>query len=166
MIGGAVAATLESSGREFRRRRFRRRKIMGLLGDFGRLINAAGAVPRPSLSQSMALAADSVERIPEYQAMAAAVQSGYGAATADPLANMAAMQNGARGSATVVSMNATAQKVDAATVYEVGMRVTDAAGESWDVVHRQLIAPAALGNWKPGAVFPVRYNDRTSVLIG
>ena len=141
---------------------------MGILGDFGRLVNGAAQLPRPSLSQSIKMAADSVERIPEYQAVAAAAQSGYGGATADPFANLSMMQSGQQGSATVVALAATDQRVDAATVHEVTMSVTGADGQVWQVVHRQLIAPAALGNWQPGKVLPVRYDpsDRSKVIIG
>lgn len=142
---------------------------MGVLGDFGRLMKGASALPRPSFAQSIKMAADSVERIPEYQAVAAAAQSGYGAAGADPFANMAMMRSGVSTSATVLALRSTGERVDAATVHEVDLRVTDPqGGTSWDVVHRQLIAPAALANWQPGAVMPVRFDptDRSRIVIG
>ena len=73
------------------------------------------------------------------------------------------------GKATVVSVEPTDQTVDIGVMYDVTLLVQDAFGATtWEVRHRQLIAPAALASWIPGSELPVRYSplDPTNVCIG
>ncbi len=141
---------------------------MGILDDMGRLFDAAKDAPRPTISEGIKQAADSAEQAKAYREAAAAGQGGFGAASANPFANAAAMNAGLRGSGTVVSIADTSEKFAEASIYAVTMDVTADGIPPYQVVHRQLIAAAALGNWQPGKVIGLRIdpNDHQSVMLG
>ncbi len=81
----------------------------------------------------------------------------------------AAMNVGVKGSAAVVSLVDTGSKLADTPVYDVTMDVVADGQPGFRAVHRQVIAAAALGNWPPGKVVPVRFdpNDaRHQLTIG
>ena len=87
----------------------------------------------------------------------------------NPFENMAAMNAGVKGSATVVSLVDTGTKLADTPVYDVTMDVVADGQPGFRTVHRQVIAAAALGNWQAGKVLPVRFdpNDAShQVTIG
>jgi len=88
---------------------------------------------------------------------AAAMQESMGmVGGANPGAAMGLMSNGIQGNGTVKSLNDTGQQVNGAPVYEVVLAVALPNQEPYDVTHKQIIALAAVSNWQPGAMFPVR----------
>jgi len=51
----------------------------------------------------------------------------------------------------------TGRKFDRTSIYDVTLDVVADGHAPFQVVHRQMIAAAALGNWQPGKVLPVRF---------
>ena len=69
---------------------------------------------------------------------------------------------------TVKSITDTGQQIQGSPVMEVVLSVQVPGQEPYDVTHKQVIALQAMGNWQPGAIFPVRVdpNEPRSVIIG
>jgi hypothetical protein len=81
---------------------------------------------------------------------------------------MQGMAAATRGSGTVVSIVDTGEKFQEASIYDVTLDVKSDTHPSFRVVHRQMIAAAALGNWQPGKMLPVRFDpaNTSQVTIG
>ena len=144
---------------------------MGLLDDISRFADAAKAAP-PKKGMSIGDAATALEQANAYRAGLAAdptagatAAGGYGA---NPFANMEAMNQAVRGSGTVTSLTDTGTKLADTPVYDVGFDVTIDGEPTFKVVHRQVIAAAALANWQVGKVLSLRVDphDHTQVMIG
>lgn len=144
---------------------------MGAFEDMGRLWDVAKKNPRPGLGQGLSQAADAAEAaqaMKEQMAANGGVPQGVNGVSFNPFENMAAMQTATRGSGTVTKLVDTKQKLEGATIYDVSMNVVSDGHPPFDVVHRQVIAAAALGNWQIGKVLPVRFDpaNLTQVTIG
>src|SRR3954464_2306298 len=97
---------------------------MGVLDDMGRLWDASREMPKQSFSDKMKLAADGAEASAAMQAAAAAGgPTGMNGVSFNPFENMAAMNAGVKGSATVVSLVDTGTKLADTPVYDVTMDV-------------------------------------------
>ncbi|MES1212207.1 MAG: hypothetical protein ABUT11_01525 [Leifsonia sp.] len=132
---------------------------MGVLDDMGRLWDASQQMPKQSFADKMKLAADGAEASAAMQkAAAAGAPTGANGVSFNPFENMAAMNAGVRGSATVVSLADTGTKLADTPVYDVTMDVVADGHPGFRTVHRQVIAAAALGNWQAGKVLPVRFD--------
>jgi len=132
---------------------------MGVLDDMGRMWDASQQMPKKSFSEKMKDAADGAEAAVAMQkAAAAGAPTGMNGASFNPFENMAAMNAGVRGSATVVSIVDTGTKLADTPVYDVTMDVIADGQPGFRTVHRQVIAAAALGNWQAGKVLPVRFD--------
>ncbi|MEO6116713.1 MAG: hypothetical protein ABIP33_10035 [Pseudolysinimonas sp.] len=127
-------------------------------------------MPRKPFGERIKDAADGAEAAVAMQkAAAAGAPTGANGVSFNPFENMAAMNAGVRGSATVVSMVDTGTKLADTPVYDVTMDVVADGQPGFRAVHRQVIAAAALGNWQAGKVLPVRFdpNDAThQITIG
>jgi hypothetical protein len=143
---------------------------MGVLDDMGRIWDASQQMPKQSFADKMKIAAEGAEASAAMQkAAAAGGPTGMNGVGFNPFENMAAMNAGVKGSATVVSLADTGTKLAGASVYDVTMDVVADGQPGFRTVHRQVIAAAALGNWQAGKVLPVRFdpNDAThQVTIG
>ena len=143
---------------------------MGVLDDMGRIWDASQQMPKQSFADKMKIAAEGAEASAAMQkAAAAGGPTGMNGVGFNPFENMAAMNAGVKGSATVVSLADTGTKLAGASVYDVTMDVVADGQPGFRTVHRQVIAAAALGNWQTGKVLPVRFdpNDAThQVTIG
>jgi len=140
---------------------------MGVLDDMGRLWDASRDMPKQSFADKMKLAADGAEASAAMQkAAATGGPTGMNGVSYNPFENMAAMNAGVKGSATVVSMVDTGTRIADTPVYDVTMDVVADGQPGFRAVHRQVIAAAALGNWQAGKVLPVHFdpNDATHQL--
>lgn len=144
---------------------------MGILDDMGRLFDVAAKQPKqPGFRESVANAADMAEQAQAYKESyeAAAAGGTAGAPGFNPLLNAAAYSTAKRGSGVVKAIVDTGQKFETTTIYDITLEVTLDGESPYEVVHRQMIAAAALGNWQPGKVLPIRVdpNDKTKVMLG
>lgn len=144
---------------------------MGMLDDLGRILDASKDNPRPGMAEGLANAADAAEAAKVWQqSAAAAAASGVtgGAPGFNPFQNAAALNAAIPGSGVVTALTDTGQKFDTASIYDVSLDVTIDGQPPYPVVHRQLIAAAALGNWQPGKVISLRVDpvDKTKVMLG
>ncbi len=143
---------------------------MGIFDDFGRLIDAGAKTPRPSLSESLKQAADAAEQAAAFQQAAAAGTTGMtaGAPGFNPFENAAAYNSAVRGSGVVKAITDTGQKFDVTPIYDITLDVTIDGKPPYEVVHRQMIAAAALGNWQPGKVITLRVDpaNPSTVMLG
>lgn len=123
----------------------------------------ADAQPKVSMKDGIEMANQAMDQAQEMQA-AFASQS----LSANPMANMAAMAQGIQGNATVKGTTDTGQKLGDAPILDVELEVQIPGEEPYAVTHRQAIALAAMGNWQPGKVWPVRVDpgDRSKVIVG
>ena len=140
---------------------------MGVLDDMGRVWDASREMPKQSFADKMKIAAEGAEASAAMQkAAAAGGPTGMNGVSYNPFENMAAMNAGVKGSATVVSMVDTGTKLADTPVYDVTMDVVADGQPGFRAVHRQVIAAAALGNWQAGKVLPVHFdpNDATHQL--
>jgi hypothetical protein len=80
----------------------------------------------------------------------------HGAAGANPFTNMAAMDTWVRGSGRVIGLTPTGQVVAGTAVYAVDFEVTVEGRTPYRATYQTVIAPAALHNWQPDALLPVR----------
>ena len=140
---------------------------MGVLDDMGRLIGNGLSAPRPGFAESIKQAADLSDQAKAMQAGggAMAAAGGYGA---NPFANLAAMNAAIPGSGVVTALVDSGEKFETTTIYDVSLDVTIDGEPPFPVVHRQMIAAAALGNWQVGKVISLRVdpNDKTKVMLG
>jgi hypothetical protein len=86
----------------------------------------------------------------------------------NPFENMQGMAAATRGTGTVAAIVDTGEKFQEASIYDVTFDVVSDSHPPFQVVHRQMIAAAALGNWQPGKMLPVRFDpaNLTQVTIG
>ena len=139
---------------------------MGVFDDFGRLWDASKQNTRPGFAEGIKQAADAAEAANRMRA--AGAPQGVNGVSFNPFENAGAMAAMTRGSGTVVELKDTGERFDTATIYDVTFDVAADGHPGFRVVHRQLIAAAALGNWQPGAVLPLRFDpkDTSQVVIG
>ncbi|PRB09103.1 hypothetical protein [Microbacterium sp. MYb64] len=151
---------------------------MGLIRDLRRLMRATRELPpHPTAREAIRQSADIAEqwgRVADafaYQTTAAAPSGPggpYGAATADPFANLAFHQNGLPASGTVIACTPEAQSADGLAVYAVLLEVRIEGREPYRATYRTVIAEAARHNWRQGAVLPFRVSpdDPQALLLG
>jgi hypothetical protein len=144
---------------------------MGVFDDVGRMWDVAKKNPRPGFAEGIKQSADAAEAAQAMKEQLAAnggVPQGMNGVSFNPFENMAAMQTATRGQGTVTKLVDTKQKLEGATIYDVSMNVVSDGHPPFDVVHRQVIAAAALGNWQVGKMLPVRFDpaNLTQVTIG
>lgn len=151
---------------------------MGLIRDLRRLMRATRELPpHPTAREAIRQSADIAEqwgRVADAFAnqTTAAAPSGpggpYGAATADPFANLAFHQNGLPASGTVIACTPEEPSADGLTVYAVLLEVRIEGREPYRATYRTVIAEAARHNWRHGAVLPFRVSpeDPQALLLG
>jgi hypothetical protein len=142
---------------------------MGVLDDMGRLWDASKNNPRPGFADGIKQAADAAENAAKLREATGAAQAGMGGAPSfNPFTNAEAMNSAIRGSGVVTALTDTGQKFETTTIYDVSLDVTVEGEAPYPVVHRQMIAAAALGNWQPGKVITLRVDpvDKTKVMLG
>lgn len=151
---------------------------MSVIRDLLRLLRVTRELPPlPSMRETIRQSADIAEqwgRVAEAfadpRAAAAPAGSGgpYGAATADPFANLAFSQTGLQASGTVIGCTPEGSAVDGLTVYAVLLEVRIEGREPYRATYRTVIAEAARHNWRPGAVLPFRVSpdDPEALLLG
>jgi hypothetical protein len=144
---------------------------MGVFEDMGRIWDASKNNPRPGMVQGISMAADAAEQAQAMkEAMAAngGVPQGVNGQSFNPFENMQGMAAATRGQGTVTKIVDTGEKFDTASIYDVTMNVVADGHAPFEVVHRQMIAAAALGNWQVGKMLPVRFDpaNLTQVTIG
>ncbi len=142
---------------------------MGILDDVGRLMDAAAKNPRPGIRDGIAQAANAAEQAAQFRDAAAGISGATsGAPGFNPFQNAAAYNAAVRGSGTVKAIVDTGQKFDVTPIYDITLEVTIDGKAPYEVVHRQMIAAAALGNWQPGKVTTLRVDpaDPTKVMLG
>lgn len=139
---------------------------MGVFDDFGRIWDASKQIPRPGLAEGLKQAADAAEAANRLRD--GGVPQGVNGVSFNPFENAGAMAAMTSGSGTVVELTDTGERFDTATIYDVTFDVVADGHPGFRVVHRQLIAAAALGNWQPGKVLPVRFDptDTSAIVIG
>ena len=139
---------------------------MGMFDDVGRIWDASKSNPRPGLADSLKQAADAAEAAKAMQAAGGPV--GVNGQSFNPFENMQGMAAATRGSATVAKLEDTGEKFQEASIYAVTLGVTSDTAPPFQVVHKQMIAAAALGNWQVGKVLPVRFDpaNTSQVTIG
>lgn len=144
---------------------------MGAFEDLGRIWDASKNNPRPGLIGGLAQAADAAEQAQAMQQQLAAnggVPQGVNGPSFNPFENMQAMAAATRGTGTVTKLVDTKEKFQEASIYDVTLNVVSDAHPPFEVVHRQMISAAALGNWQIGKTLPVRFDpaNLTQVTIG
>ncbi|HEY4152504.1 MAG TPA: hypothetical protein VGM38_04220 [Pseudolysinimonas sp.] len=143
---------------------------MGVLDDMGRLWDASQKMPKQSFTDKMKMAADGAEAsLAMQQAAAAGAPAGANGPGFNPFENMTAMNEGVRGSGTVVSLADSGTELADTPVYDVTLDVVADGQPGFRTVHRQVISAGALGNWQVGKVLAVRFdpNDAShQVTIG
>ena len=139
---------------------------MGVLDDMGRIWDASKNNPRPGLVQGIGMAADAAEAAKAMQANG--VPQGVNGQSFNPFENMQGMAAATRGTGTVAKLTDTGEKFQEASIYDVTLDVVSDTQAPFQVVHRQMIAAAALGNWQVGKTLPVRFDpaNLTQVTIG
>ena len=138
---------------------------MGLFDDFGRIWDASKQHPRPGFAEGIRQAADAAEAANRLKAPGA---PGVNGVSFNPFENAAAMAAMSRGTGTVVELRDTGERFDTTTIYDVTFDVVADGHPGFRVVHRQMIAAAALGNWQPGRTLPVRFDpaNTSQIIIG
>lgn len=139
---------------------------MGVFDDVGRIWDASKDNPRPGLVQGIGMAADAAEAAKAMQA--AGVPQGVNGQSFNPFENMQGMAAATKGTGTVTKLVDTKEKFQEASIYDVTFNVVSDGHEPFEVVHRQMISAAALGNWQVGKTLPVRFDpaNPTQVTIG
>jgi hypothetical protein len=144
---------------------------MGVFDDVGRIWDASKNNPRPGLVQGIGMAADAAEAAAAMQRQMAAnggVPQGVNGQSFNPFENMQGMAAATRGTGTILKLVDTKEKFQEATIYDVTFNVVSDGHEPFEVVHRQMVSAAALGNWQVGKTMPVRFDpaNLTQVTIG
>jgi hypothetical protein len=144
---------------------------MGIIEDAGRLWDVSKKNQRPSLSDGLKQAADGAEAAQAMkEAMAAngGVPQGVNGQSFNPFENMAGMAAATRGTGTIAKLVDTGEKFEQTHIYDVTFDVVSDTAPPFQVVHRQMIAAAALGNWQVGKTLPVRFDpaNTSQVTIG
>ena len=104
----------------------------------------------------------------EQMAANGGVPQGVNGQSFNPFENMAGMAAATRGQGTITKIVDTGEKFDTASIYNVTFTVVADGHAPFEVVHKQMIAAAALGNWQVGKMLPVRLDpaNPTQVTIG
>ena len=144
---------------------------MGVFDDVGRIYDASKNNPRPGLIDGIKQAADAAEKAQEMKANLAAtggVPQGVNGQSFNPFENMQGMAAATRGTGTITKLVDTKEKFQEASIYDVTFNVVSDTQPPFEVVHRQMISAAALGNWQVGKTMPVRFDpaNLTQVTIG
>jgi hypothetical protein len=144
---------------------------MGVFDDVGRIWDASKNNPRPGMVEGIGMAADAAEaaqRMKEQMAATGGVPQGVNGQSFNPFENMQGMAAATRGTGTVAKIVDTGEKFQEASIYDVTFTVVSDSHAPFEVVHRQMISAAALGNWQPGKTLPVRFDpaNLTQVTIG
>lgn len=144
---------------------------MGVFDDVGRIWDATKDNPRPGFAQGLGQAAEAAEAanaMREQMAANGGVPQGVNGQSFNPFENMQGMAAATRGSATVAKLEDTGERFQEAKIYAVTLDVTSDTAPPFRVVHKQMIAAAALGNWQVGKVLPVRFDpaNTSQVTIG
>ncbi|MEO8260953.1 MAG: hypothetical protein ABI566_00175 [Pseudolysinimonas sp.] len=139
---------------------------MGVFDDVGRIFDATKDNKRPGVVQGIGMAADAAEAAKAMQA--AGVPQGVNGQSFNPFDNMQGMAAATRGTGTVAKLVDTGEKFQEASIYDVTFDVVSDSQPPFQVVHRQMISAAALGNWQVGKTLPVRFDpaNLTQVTIG
>lgn len=140
---------------------------MGVFSDLGRLMKAGFRQSMETdYAENLRLSADLAE---QFVGQRPDQPTGtHGAATPNPLTNMAKYGQMIRGSGTVLTVTPTEKVIADTPVYEVRMEIVLPGRAPYPTVYRTVIAQAALPGWQPGAMFPVRVGpeDLHSVMLG
>ena len=144
---------------------------MGLIEDAGRIWDVSKKNSRPGLVDGIKQAADAAEAaqaMKEQMAANGGVPQGVNGQSFNPFENMQGMAAATRGTGTVTKLVDTKEKFQEASIYDVTFNVVSDSHAPFDVVHRQMISAAALGNWQVGKTLPVRFDpaNLTQVTIG
>jgi hypothetical protein len=139
---------------------------MGVFDDIGRIYDASKDNPRPGLVDGIKQAADAAEAAKALKT--AGVPQGVNGQSFNPFENMQGMAAATRGTGTITKLVDTKEKFEAASIYDVTFNVVSDSQGPFEVVHRQMISAAALGNWQVGKTMPVRFDpaNLTQVTIG
>jgi hypothetical protein len=144
---------------------------MGAFEDVGRIWDASKKNPRPGLIAGLSQAADAAEAaqaMKEQLAASGGVPPGVNGQSFNPFENMQNMAAATRGTGTITKLVDTTEKFQEASIYDVTFNVVSDSHPPFEVVHRQMISAAALGNWQPGKTLPVRFDpaNLSQVTIG
>jgi hypothetical protein len=113
----------------------------------------ADAQPRVSMLDGVRMANQAAAQAPMWEAQAAAAATSGG---------------GTPGSAKVVALADSGMMINNAPVMDIDLEVSVPGRDPYPVRHRQIVAFAALANFQPGKVLPVRVdvNDPNTIVIG
>ena len=144
---------------------------MGLIEDAGRIWDVSKKNQRPGIVDGIRQAADAAEAaqaMKEQMAANGGVPQGVNGQSFNPFENMQGMAAATRGTGTVTKLVDTKEKFQEASIYDVTFNVVSDSHAPFEVVHRQMISAAALGNWQVGKTLPVRFDpaNLSQVTIG
>ena len=144
---------------------------MGLIEDAGRIWDVSKKNQRPGIVDGIKQAADAAEAaqaMKEQMAANGGVPQGVNGQSFNPFENMQGMAAATRGTGTVTKLVDTKEKFQEASIYDVTFNVVSDSHAPFEVVHRQMISAAALGNWQVGKTLPVRFDpaNLSQVTIG
>jgi hypothetical protein len=144
---------------------------MGVFDDVGRIFDASKQNKRPGLIDGIKQAADAAEgaqKMREQMAATGGAPQGVNGQSFNPFENMQGMAAASTGTGTIAKLEDTGEKFDTASIYDVTFDVVSDAAPPFQVVHRQMISAAALGNWQPGKTLPVRFDpaNTSQITIG
>jgi hypothetical protein len=144
---------------------------MGAFEDMGRIWDVSKKNKRPGLVDGLKQAADAAEgaqAMREQLAATGGVPQGVNGQSFNPFENMQSMAAATTGTGTIAKREDTGEKFDTAKIYDVTFDVVSDTAPPFQVVHRQMISAAALGNWQPGKTLPVRFDpaNTSQITIG
>jgi hypothetical protein len=144
---------------------------MGAFEDMGRIWDVSKKNKRPGLVEGIKQAADGAEAaqaMKEQLAATGGVPEGVNGQSFNPFENMQGMAAATRGTGTISKLEDTGEKFDTSKIYDVTFDVVSDTEPPFQVVHRQMISAAALGNWQPGKTLPVRFDpaNTSQVTVG
>jgi hypothetical protein len=144
---------------------------MGAFEDMGRIWDVSKKNKRPGLVDGLKQGADAAEgaqAMREQLAATGGVPQGVNGQSFNPFENMQSMAAATTGTGTIAKLEDTGEKFDTATIYDVTFDVVSDTAPAFQVVHRQMISAAALGNWQPGKTLPVRFDpaNTSQITIG
>ncbi|MEO5921214.1 MAG: hypothetical protein ABIQ01_08735 [Pseudolysinimonas sp.] len=134
---------------------------MGVFDDVGRIYDATKGTKRPGLIDGIKQAADAAEgsrAMRDQMAATGGVPQGVNGQSFNPFENMQGMAAATRGTGTIAKIDDTGEKFETSKIYDVTFDVVSDTEPPFQVVHRQMISAAALGNWQPGKTLPVRFD--------
>lgn len=136
---------------------------MGVVNDVFRLMRAGfKQSAQTNYAENLRQSADLAEQFSN------GIPVTHGAAGANPFANMAAYAGMIQGSGTVRGLRATGQVIAGTSVYLVDFEITLPDRASYQAQYQTVIAQAALPNWQPGAMYPLRVSpeDQNAIMLG